>query len=98
MMEQLETGNIGIGNTSTLATLNNDRFIIVDQKEIFWTGASLRMLGDSPSPLRRWARRASLGFSNQSARRHPNVENTVRGRSRRVDLAERRGCDILCAW
>ena len=25
MMEQLETGNIGIGNTSTLATLNTDR-------------------------------------------------------------------------
>ena len=36
MMEALEIGNIGIGNTSTLATLNNDRFIIVDQKEIFW--------------------------------------------------------------
>ena len=37
MMETtLVTGNIGIGNTSTLVTLNNDRFIIVDQKEIFW--------------------------------------------------------------
>ena len=24
MMEQLETGNIGIGNTSTLATFNKD--------------------------------------------------------------------------
>ena len=45
MMEQLETGNIGIGNTSTLATLNSDRFIIVDQKEIFGTGASLKDLG-----------------------------------------------------
>ena len=45
MMEQLETGNIGIGNTSTLATLNSDRFIIVDQKEIFWTGASLKDAG-----------------------------------------------------
>ena len=45
MMEQLETGNIGIGNTSTLATLNDDRFIIVDQKEIFWTGASLKDAG-----------------------------------------------------
>ena len=44
-MEQLETGNIGIGNTSTLATLHNDRFIIVDQKEIFWTGASLKDAG-----------------------------------------------------
>ena len=45
MMEQLETGNIGIGNTSTLATLNNDRFIIVDGKEVFWTGASLKDAG-----------------------------------------------------
>ena len=45
MMEQLEIGNIGIGNTSTLATLNSDRFIIVDQKEIFWTGASLKDAG-----------------------------------------------------
>ena len=44
-MEQLKTGNIGIGNTSTLATLNSDRFIIVDQKEIFWTGASLKDAG-----------------------------------------------------
>ena len=32
----MATGNSGTGNTSTLATLNNDRFIIVDQKEIFW--------------------------------------------------------------
>ena len=39
MMGQLKTGNIGIGNISTLATLNNDRFIIVDGKEVFWTGA-----------------------------------------------------------
>ena len=45
MMEQLETGNIGIGNTSTLATFNDDRFIIVDQKEIVWTGASLKDAG-----------------------------------------------------
>ena len=45
MMEQLKTGNIGIGNTSTLATFNDDRFIIVDQKEIFWTGASLKDAG-----------------------------------------------------
>ena len=28
-----------------LATLNNDRFIVVDQKEIFWTGASLKDAG-----------------------------------------------------
>ena len=27
-MEPLEIGNIGVGNTSTLATLNNDRFLI----------------------------------------------------------------------
>ena len=36
---------MAIGNTSTLATLNNDRFIIVDQKEIFRTGASLKDAG-----------------------------------------------------
>ena len=45
MMEQLETGNIGIGNTSTLATLNNDRFLIVDDKELYLIGASLKDLG-----------------------------------------------------
>ena len=46
MMETtLVIGNIGIGNTSTLATLDDDRFIIVDQKEIFWTGASLKDAG-----------------------------------------------------
>jgi hypothetical protein len=28
MMGQLETGNIGIGNTPTLATFNNDRFLV----------------------------------------------------------------------
>ena len=44
-MGQLETGNIGIGNTSTLATLSNDRFIIVDQKEIFWMGAAVSLIG-----------------------------------------------------
>ena len=45
MMEQLETGNIGIGNTSTLATLNNDRFIVIDDKELYFIGASLKDLG-----------------------------------------------------
>ena len=46
MMEAaMAIGNIGIGNTSTLATLNNDRFIIVDQKEIFWLGTSLKDAG-----------------------------------------------------
>ena len=45
MMEQLETGNIGIGNTSTLATLSNDRFLIIDDKELYLIGASLKDLG-----------------------------------------------------
>ena len=46
MMETtMAIGTIGIGNTSTLATFNYDRFIIVDQKEIFWTGASLKDAG-----------------------------------------------------
>ena len=44
-MEQLETGNIGIGNTSTLATLNNDRFLFIDDKELYLIGASLKDLG-----------------------------------------------------
>ena len=44
-MERLETGNIGIGNTSTLATLNNDRFLIIDDKELYLIGASLKDLG-----------------------------------------------------
>ena len=45
MMGQFETGNIGIGNTSTLATLNNDRFLIIDDKELYLIGASLKDLG-----------------------------------------------------
>ena len=40
-MEQLETGNIGFGNTSTLATLNNDRFLIIDDKELYLIGVSI---------------------------------------------------------
>ena len=99
MMEQLETGNIGIGNTSTLATLNSDRFIIVDQKEIFWTGASLKDAGRltfaaakmyPPSEASceagsmRGARRLSLGFSNRSARRHQNGGNTAKARRRKT--------------
>ena len=46
MMETaLVTGNIGIGNTSTLATLNNDLFLIIDDKELYLIGASLKDLG-----------------------------------------------------
>ena len=45
MMGQLATGNIGIGNTSTLATLSNDRFLIIDDKELYLIGASLKDLG-----------------------------------------------------
>ena len=45
MMGQLETGNIGIGNTSTLATFSNDRFLIIDDKELYLIGASLKDLG-----------------------------------------------------
>ena len=45
METTLVTGNIGIGNTSTLATLNNDRFLIIDDKELYLIGASLKDLG-----------------------------------------------------
>ncbi len=45
MEAEMAIDNIGIGNTLTLATFNDDRFIIIDQKEIFWTGASLKDAG-----------------------------------------------------
>ena len=38
-------GNIGIGNTSTLATFTDDRFLIIDDKELYLIGASLKDLG-----------------------------------------------------
>ena len=66
MMAQLETGNIGIGNTSTLATLNNDRFIIVDQKEVFWK-------------MRR--RNAHAFRRGDSAKAEPEGRTSVRGAS-----------------
>ncbi len=53
MIGQLETGNIGIGNTSTVATLNNDRFLIIDDKELYVIGASLKDLGSKCFRLRR---------------------------------------------
>ena len=34
-----------IGNTSTLATFNNDRFLIIDDRELYLIGASLKDLG-----------------------------------------------------
>ena len=45
METTMAIGTIGIGNNPTLATFNDDCFIIVDQKEIFWTGASLKDAG-----------------------------------------------------
>ncbi|MBQ6925226.1 MAG: virulence RhuM family protein [Kiritimatiellae bacterium] len=71
------------------------------KKEIFWTSGRARrsrMLAASPLPPRRWARKSCPGFSNQSARLLRNGGNTARVRRRRGNLAERRGCDILCAW
>ena len=69
MMEQLETGNIGIGNTSTLATLNNDRFITVEQKEIFW----------------KMRRRNAHAFRREdSAKAEPEGRTSVRGASLKV--------------
>ena len=45
MMGKLGTGNIEIGNTSTLATLNNDRFLVIDKTVLIHVGASLSHLG-----------------------------------------------------
>ena len=67
-MEQLKTGNIGIGNTSTLATFNDDRFIIVDQKEIFWTGASLKDAGRLTFAARMLAHPSGSAFAESSLR------------------------------
>ena len=65
-MEPLEIGNIGVGNTSTLATFNDDRFIIVDQKEIFWK-------------MRR--RNAHAFRRGDSAKAEPEGRTSVRGAS-----------------
>ena len=37
-------GNIGIGTTSALATLNNGRFLVIDGQEPFLVGGSLKDL------------------------------------------------------
>ena len=44
----------------------------------------------------RGARRSSLGFSNQSARRHLNGENTAKARRRRAQR-QKGGRDIIFA-
>ena len=44
MATAMAIGNIGIGNTSTLVTLNNDRFLVIDDK-LYLIGASLKDLG-----------------------------------------------------
>ena len=84
-MEQLETGNIGIGNTSTLATLNDDCFIIVDQTEIFW----------------KMRRRNAHAFRREdSAKAEPEGRTSVRGASlkdagRLTFAAAKMGAEII---
>ena len=82
MMEQLETGNIGIGNTSTLATLDNDRFIIVDQKEIFWKmrrrNAHVFRRGDSANAEPEAMTRPLVASRSEVAR---GLRTSVRGAS-----------------
>ena len=51
-----------------LATLNNDRFIIVDQKEIFWTGASLKDAGRLTFAARMLAHPSGSAFAESSLR------------------------------
>ena len=84
-MEPLGTGNIGIGNTSTLATFNDDRFIIVDQKEIFWK-------------MRR--RNAHAFRRGDSAKAEPEGRTSVRGASlkdagRLTFAAAKMGAEII---
>jgi len=63
--------------TKTICGICHDRFIIVDQKEIFWTGASLKDAGRLTFAAAKKGRRSSPVFSNQSARRHLNGGNMV---------------------
>lgn len=98
----------------------HDRFIIVDQKEIYWTGASLKDAGRltfaarmlaHPSgsafaesslrnashffgAFRRWVRRSSPVFLNQSARRRWSDGNTAKRRRRRAQR-QKVGSDII---
>lgn len=82
----------------------HDRFIIVDQKEIFWTGASLKDAGRltfaaakmyPPSEASceagsmRGARRSSLDFLIQSVRRRQNGRNTAKALGVKQRQAER---------
>ena len=53
-------GNIGIGKTSALATLNVDRLLIIGDKELYLIGASLKDLGAK-----------CFAFTKLAPRRHP---------------------------
>ena len=83
--------------TKTICGICHDRFIIVDQKEIFWTGASLKDAGRLTFAAAKMGAEIIPGFSNQSARRRRNGGNTAKARRWYEDRARRRGCDILCA-
>ncbi len=60
MMGQLETGNIGIGNTSTLATFSNDRFLIIDDKELYLINAPKKREPRFEGEIRRRRTRRAL--------------------------------------
>ena len=95
-MEPLEIGNIGVGNTSTLATFNDDRFIIVDQKEIFWTGASLKDAGRLTFAAAKMGAEIIPGLLESihkatSERREYGKGKKASGA--RVWMARRRGCE-----
>ena len=62
----------------------HDRFIIVDQKEIFWTGASLKDAGRLTFAAAKMGAEIVPAFSNQSARRHLNGGNTAKARRRKI--------------
>ena len=96
MIRQLATGNIGIGNTSTLATLNNDRFIIVDQKEIFWTGASLKDAGRLTFAAAKMGAEVIPGLFDSICKATSERREYGKGKKAtgaRVWMARRRGCE-----
>ena len=60
MKELLAIGNIGIGNTSTLATFNDDRFLIIDDKELYLINAPQKRFRRFGGEIRRRRTRRAL--------------------------------------
>ena len=72
--------------TEELVT-NCDRFIIVDGKEVFWTGASLKDAGRLTFAAAKMGAEIIPGLLASIRRRHRNAANMAKARRRCVDRA-----------